>query len=124
MNTLFKAGLMAVCLGGFNLWLSGPAWMRYHEEQKYGPRMKAAASASTAWERYAALNHGWSPGAWCFPLSEPSALHVQWSDQARIALEDALSERDERALTYLYSSEAAWWCLDTLRQQYPRATVR
>jgi hypothetical protein len=108
MNTILKAGLITVCIGAFNLWLSRPAWTPYHEEKKYGPRLGAAASASTAWERYVALNDDWSPGAWCFPLPEPSALHVQWANQARAALEDALRQHDERALTYLYSREAAW----------------
>jgi len=121
--TIIKCyGVIAFCFLAFAY--TANVTTTFREESTYGQRLADAARAQGAWERYVALNHDWSPGAWCMLPPEPSALRSSWANEAQAALLDALQTHDERAITYLYSREAAWWSLDTLREQYPQASSR
>jgi hypothetical protein len=82
-------------------------------------RLDAAAGVTDPWSRYVALNHDWSPGAWCIAHDDDSEVEARWANAAMDALQDALRRGDARARAYLYSEEARWWCLSELRAQYP-----
>lgn len=83
-------------------------------------RLDSAANVTDPWERYVALNHDWSPGAWCRVDRDESEVRRRWASEAAIALDAALHAKDPRALAYLYSEEGAWYCLDEQRDRHPQ----
>jgi hypothetical protein len=83
-------------------------------------RLDAASGLSDPWLRYVALNHDWSPGAWCVVGRDERAVHTRWAREAASALDAAVSANDPRARAYLFSAEGAWFCLDRLREQHPK----
>jgi hypothetical protein len=83
-------------------------------------RLAAAASVTEPWDRYVALNHDWSPGAWCRVVRDESEAHRRWAQEAAVALDAALLANDARAIAYLYSPEGAWYCLDEQRDRHPQ----